>query len=311
MTDNEQGILRTLAFFDAFNMPLTAEDIFRYYHSEGSKPLRSETEQALSSLLNQNRVTGEESHYRLADRPSSIISDRKQSRMRAIDMLKKSQPWLSCLASWPGVRAISICNNIAFLNASEESDIDLFLIVNPGEIWQTRFALASFLQVFKKRPQPGNEYGKLCLSFIITSDQLDLSFIKLQDDIYLSYWLKTLLPVYDPEGLVAKTKEANWQLFSHLGVLDAPEFEIQFDLSKKLPLFRLGHAISSTSKPIRKPLENWTRKFQQKRFPPVIRSKAKDENSEVIISDSMLKFHTNDRRAHYRDLWKKRCGEII
>lgn len=282
MTDHEQGILRTLAFFDAFNMPLTVEDICRYYYSVGKKPSRLNIETSLSSLLNQARVKGEQVHYYLADRDSFIVDGRKKSRMRAIDLLKKSQPWLSCLASWPGVRAISICNNIAFLNASEESDIDLFIIVNPGEIWQTRFALASFLQLFKKRPQPGNEYGKLCLSFIVTADNLDLSLIKLEDDIYLFYWLKTLLPVYDPEGLVAKAKDINLDLFNHLGIENSPELEIQFDLSKKLPFYHLGQAISSASKPIRRPLEKWTKNFQQKRFPPVIRSKAKDESSDVI-----------------------------
>ena len=249
MTDWEQGILRTLAFFDAFSMPLTADDIFRYYYSDGNKPSKSNIEAALSSLLNQASVKEGQVHYYLADRDSSIVDDRKKSRMRAIDLLKKARPWLSCLASWPGVRAISICNNVAFLNASEESDIDLFIIVNPGEIWQTRFALASFLQVFKKRPQPGNEYGKLCLSFIITSDQLDLSRVKIDNDVYLSYWLKTLLPVYDPDGLVDQTKNVNARLFSHLGGLDAPELEIQFDLSKRLPLYHLSRAISSTSKP--------------------------------------------------------------
>ena len=31
-----------------------------------------------------------------------------------------------------------------------------------------------------------------------------------------------------------------------------------------------------------------------------------EENTHVIVSDAMLKFHENDRRAYFRDLWKNK-----
>lgn len=49
-------------------------------------------------------------------------------------------------------------------------------------------------------------------------------------------------------------------------------------------------------------IERWSRRFQEHRFSPEIRAFS-NQDSRVVITDRMLKFHTNDRRAHYRDRW--------
>jgi len=49
-------------------------------------------------------------------------------------------------------------------------------------------------------------------------------------------------------------------------------------------------------------LERWCRAFQERRFSPGIRALA-NIDSRVVVTDRILKFHTNDRRAEYRERW--------
>ncbi|MDO8622243.1 MAG: hypothetical protein Q7R80_03355 [bacterium] len=52
-------------------------------------------------------------------------------------------------------------------------------------------------------------------------------------------------------------------------------------------------------------LERWCRRFQERRFSSEVRALA-NRDSRVVLTDRMLKFHTNDRRQEYRDRWIER-----
>jgi|GEM_PF-913626 len=49
-------------------------------------------------------------------------------------------------------------------------------------------------------------------------------------------------------------------------------------------------------------LERWCRAFQERRFSSEVRALV-NRDTRVIATDRMLKFHTSDRRAEYRDRW--------
>ena len=49
--------------------------------------------------------------------------------------------------------------------------------------------------------------------------------------------------------------------------------------------------------------EKFAKKIQEKKFPRNITALAEDINTHVIISDTMLKFHVNDRRHFYQKVF--------
>lgn len=300
MNDPRHNILRTLAFFDGFGMPLNAGELKRFFYASDEAALWQDIENALQELIAEGRVLFTHEHYHLADQSESFVVDRLERKMRAERLLVDSKNWLSIIASFPGVLSVAICNNLGFMNATEDSDVDLFIITKPGQIWQTRFFLASLLHVFKKRPDEKSHYGKFCLSFLITSDQLSISHVLLEEDPYFEYWFTSLMPVYDPNGYLPKFMEANRAHWSHIGV-NAPLATRPLQQESRFKRF---------SFPFASFLEARTKHWQFNRFPETILDGLALDTTDVIATDSMLKFHTTDRRRHYRDKWKARCEKL-
>ena len=58
-------------------------------------------------------------------------------------------------------------------------------------------------------------------------------------------------------------------------------------------------------------LEKWSKKIQQAKMKRNPQNVHAHNNTHVVISDAMLKFHENDRRAYYKEEWKKRCEMYV
>ena len=57
-------------------------------------------------------------------------------------------------------------------------------------------------------------------------------------------------------------------------------------------------------------LEKKSRQWQREKMSANVESLQSFPDSRVIINDSMLKFHENDRRVFFRQRWKDRCFEL-
>jgi hypothetical protein len=141
---------------------------------------------------------------------------------------------------------------------------------------------------------------KICLSFYISEDSLDLSGLLLENDIYFHHWLAGLIPVYQRGNAYQKFLRANAWNNSCLPNWQPPEplesrvVEItfwQFSLGKIIDVLTTGL----------EPLLSW---LQIKILPDKIKEKA-NRGTGVIITGSLIKLHVNDRRGWYRDEWKK------
>ncbi len=303
--DPRQAIIQTLAFFDGFSMPLTKGELKRFLYTSNEPFVWEHVERILEEMVQENRVVFHQGHYQLMDRDLDFVEQRKKSRELADDLFKQSKNWLEVISSFPGVESVAICNNLGFLNATDNSDIDLFIITKPGQLWQTRFFLAALLQVCKKRPTEASNYGKFCLSFLVSADALSISHVLLEDDPYFEYWFTSLLPVYDPAGLLPKFLQENKEHWGHIGVI-APVAARPIEPNRSF-ISRVVHFIL---KPFHALLEKQTKRWQQKHFSANILAKLEEDQTDVVVTDTMLKFHTTDRRRHYRDLWREKMMKI-
>lgn len=198
--------------------------------------------------------------------------------------------------SIPFVEQIFLCNSITFNALDKDSDIDLFIIAKPWRIWSVKFwSMLLFLLKWAKRFWK-NIRKKICLSFFITSDCQNLYPISLQTiDIYLAYWITHLVLIYQPDESInnnffSQNKWVKWIL---------PNYQEKQTISLWInPIYW-----NTKFKKIIEKIWNWfigdiferLIKIVQK---SIIRIKIilKPEiNKDVIISDSMLKFHQDIR----------------
>lgn len=203
----------------------------------------------------------------------------------------------SVFQSIPFVEQIFLCNSITFNSLNKNSDIDLFIITKPWRIRSVKFRSMLFFTAKNAKRIGKNTRKKICLSFFITSDQQNLYPISLPSmDIYLSYWIAHLVPIYNSLNLENKNsfysqnKRIKWIL---------PNF------TEKQSIFLWINPFSGNTK-IKNILEYiWNGRFGNifERFIKWIQKVIIHikiwlnpiRNKDVIISNYMLKFHQDIR----------------
>jgi hypothetical protein len=128
--------------------------------------------------------------------PSKTFSrEKKNEYMDEFITIINKYGWL--YRSLPFVKEIYICNSISFNAVKKDSDIDLFIITKKRAIWRARFFSTLFFFVTGLKRSYKKKDKKFCLSFYITEDHKSLYNIMLpKTDIYLTYWLAHLIPLY-------------------------------------------------------------------------------------------------------------------
>ena len=104
---------------------------------------------------------------------------------------------------------IAIVNSLSMHATHPESDIDLFIVTRPGMIWFVRFWATLILWTHGVWRRDRDIAGNLCLSFFITTEAMDISYIAIENDIYLYYWIYYMRPIIDKNGTYKQFLLAN------------------------------------------------------------------------------------------------------
>jgi hypothetical protein len=214
------------------------------------------------------------------------LQSRKRRRARAV------VKWLVRLS---GVRCVALANTTALGNARDEGDLDFFVIVRAGSIWTTRLLGALPFRLLRLTPRPGFEKDAVCLSYFIADNALNLSSHQLAgDDPYFRHWLLSLVPLCD-DGVLADFWQANAAIRASYPF--AERWIVPPDVAVSFSRVRF---------PVCAWFESFARTMQMKWFPPAIRERMNTDTT-VMVTDSVLKFHTTDGRATYRDAYRVAC----
>lgn len=199
------------------------------------------------------------------------------------------------LRVFPWVQGVGVVNSLGFVTVHEESDIDLLVLCQTGRVWTSRLFVVALLRLLRLRP---GEAGKdpVCPSFFVAPDAYDLQAVAIEDDIYLRFWLATLVPVWGEEAFGELFAANQWAVRRSI----APQY---VSPGKVVRLCRW--LISAFSFGF---VERVARAVQLRLLPARIQAKAAQSDHGVVLTDTMLKFHEEDGRAMYRDRWKAAYG---
>lgn len=279
-------IVKTVAFFDMFDYPLTAYEI--YYYLDKRAPL----EEILSLISSLNQKNG---FYFLRNREEIIITRQKRHNY-SVRKIKIAQRFSRLFVFLPFIRVIAVANSIGQHNLRDESDIDFFIITKARRVWLTRFYCAALTKLLNRRPTEKKKKDKICLSFYISTDHLDLIDLKLPDgDPYFEYWQRSLVLLYNKNRTYENFLAANNLFNSGNNKLEENEH------------FLTG---SKKESPILNYLENFFKKYQLKIMPPALRP-ANSLSSGVVTSENVIKLYAPDRRQEYLTKYEQKIRGIF
>ena len=195
-TKLDSAILLTLAYSDMFDYPLTEREIYQLLHTSKVFPEKI-VKQHLDNLV-KNQIEQHAAYYCLPGRKSIVELRKKRLKISQAKLTSVSQV-IQLLGYIPTIRFVGISGSVAKNNADSNADIDLFIITKKNTLWFSRAVILLILELTGKRRkrQVTDSPNRLCLNYMI--DETMLSFSDQRQDIYTSYEIIQLMPVFNQD----------------------------------------------------------------------------------------------------------------
>lgn len=304
-TDLKTSILQTIAFFDLFDFPLTAEEILGYLYGV-QKPVHIKEIRGL--LDEMEGVTEHIRDYYVLKGREKLIDTRKGRKFIAEKFWTQVRQYGQYVAGVPFVEMVAVCNNLAYDNASETSDIDLFIVIREGRMWLARLIITLILQFFGVRRHGDKVAGRFCLSFFVTPKKLGMGeLLQPPEDPYLAYWTKLLSPIYGEETYQKFTEQNRGWIKQSYGLNFSEENLKRVTFRGKSGTKKFFEWLWNGT------LGDWTEAMIKKIWKPRTLKKAAalGPEAKVKVEDDILKFHNKDRRMEYLERWQKTTGQAL
>lgn len=318
------SILKTLAYFDLANYPLTAEELFVFLwqppaisYPEFLLSLRGAVSDEAIPMNPEDRHASlamtEKSGYYFFSGREKIVEDRRRKFLISEQKLKIAQKAAKKIRSIPFLKAIFVCNSVGARQADEISDIDFFIITDPKRIWLVRFFANLILRLFGLRTYGQKNNNRICLSFYVDTEHMDLAPLRaIESDIHFAYWVQQMVPIYDPQFFYPQFLRANsWikKFIPHMCT------EISSVSSYVLPNSRLGLFWKKIWEKMWQGaygdrIEKQAKEIQWLKIKPAIKEKAGQADNGIVLADGVLKFHENDTRIKYKEDWEKKTADL-
>jgi len=306
----KKAVLRTLSYFDLSDYPLTATEIKNWLFQYAILDFKELTE-FLEEMKNQNKIEEKFSFFYLPGK-EKIVENRQRNLVISELKLKKAQRAVKFIRCVPFLKAVFVCNTVAAGTAVEDSDIDFFIIAGSKRVWLVRFFTNLILRLFGLRTYGNKNKDKVCLSFFVDEDNLNLEKLKATEkDIHFAYWITQMIPVYDPNNFWKKFLSANYWLKDYF-----PNF---LNNSLFLSLVKQG-SIASVWKKIWEIMwfgvygdliEKQAREWQMLKMKLSIKEKAGRSGNGVVLQDGVIKLHENDTRKDFAVQWEEKTQILL
>jgi hypothetical protein len=195
----EQNILRVLLYFNIFDHPLTAKEVYSFLPSNSVTV--ADVARALESDSLQTFVKSRQGYFLLSSAPDACIENRRQKETLAQKRIRTAVVVARFIRMFPFVRAVMLSGELSKGVASENSDIDFLIVTKAKRLWICRSLLILFKKVFLL-----NSRKNFCLNHFIAEDYLDVEL----RNIYSATELATLKPLADPERYADYMKANVW-----------------------------------------------------------------------------------------------------
>ena len=202
---------------------------------------------------------------------------------------------------------IAVCNTVAMGIPRRSSDIDIFVITAPRRLWAVRLLLHGIFSL-GSLARRGNAptADRLCLSFLVTTNAMDLSpLAKQPTDPYLLAWTVSLVPVLNRNQTYEAFWEKNAAMASALPRACARRSAVARSLAPSFLALCLERLCFG---PIGDRVESFARRVQRPRMLANRSSRLHTGGTDVVVSDDVLKFHEEDKREGIRTAFLSRAA---
>lgn len=278
----DECIINTLSYFDVFDYPLTFSEIKKYLCCP-----QEQSDGELHDLIQSISVIQEQDGFFYFLGRSEIVEKRIERNERSFQKYAKAKIIGKILSAIPTVEFIGVSGSLSMNNATENDDIDLFIVTRKNSLWTTRFIVNILLFVLRQKRGrlQKNVKDKICPNMFIQVD--NLAFKRKRRTLYTAHELVQLKMLFNRNSTHQLLFAKNSWVYKFF-----PNIEIGEKVLRKNSLR------SSIMQKMLFPFEK-TAFFTQKAY---MRAHRKGET----ISQKSAFFHPFDRQALILDMYELR-----
>ena len=183
LTVEERAAVQAVAYSDIFDYPLTAAELRRYLC--GTSIAQADFECLLRhGRLVHAHLSEIDGYYTLPGR-EGVVATRQRRESDAARLWPRALHYGRLIASLPFVRMVAVTGELAVNNVQPGSDIDYFIVTEPGRVWMAR-ALAIGVVHYAAR------HGDIvCPNYLVSERALTLT----DRNLYTAHELAQMVPI--------------------------------------------------------------------------------------------------------------------
>jgi hypothetical protein len=139
-------ILKTVAYFDIFDYPVTSGQIF-YFLTRNSVTAEDVVRSA-EQLVSDGRLVKRDDYFLLTSNDPKIVRQRRDGEEKARRLLTAARFIARMLKRVPFIRGVFITGSLSKAVADSDSDIDFMIVTVPERVWIVRSMLTLFRKTF-------------------------------------------------------------------------------------------------------------------------------------------------------------------
>lgn len=192
-----QSVIRCLLYFDIFNYPLKVDEVLNFLDRRSSL---AEIQETLDSLARGGFVYQFNEFYSIQDNRDCVVR-----RIRGNEMAEKMMPLAkqkaNFIGQFPFVRSVMVSGSLSKGYMDADSDIDFFVVTEPGRLWISRMLLVMYKRIFLR-----NSYKHFCVNYFISEKKLEIE----EKNIFTATELATVVPQYNQNVYASLLKSNGW-----------------------------------------------------------------------------------------------------
>jgi hypothetical protein len=180
----EEKIILTLLYFDVFNYPLKVDEIYRFLGTNHCT--ESDIKKDLLELKRKKVVYQFSELFSLQNNEFNALR-RIRGNSQAEKYLPIAKQKAKVISRFPFVRGVLASGSLAKGYMDSNSDLDFFIITEPGRLWIARTLLVMYKRIFLF-----NSHKHFCVNYFIDADHLEIE----EKNLFTATELATAIPLY-------------------------------------------------------------------------------------------------------------------